>query len=49
VQAINQFADVFAIAEFVEDKDILMVLTGLGIDYGQGYHLHKPEPLAAHD
>ena len=51
VQAINQFADVFdiqTIAEFVEDKDILAVLTGLGIDFGQGYHLHKPQPLT-HD
>ncbi len=50
VQAINQFAEVFGmktIAEFVEDKEIMAVLTGLGIDYGQGYHLHKPEPLAA--
>ncbi len=52
VQAINQFADVFGIqtiAEFVEDKDIMTVLTGLGIDFGQGYHLHKPQPLITND
>ena len=48
VRAIHQVADVFGIktiAEFVESKEIMTVLTGLGIDYGQGYHLHKPEPI----
>jgi diguanylate cyclase (GGDEF)-like protein/PAS domain S-box-containing protein len=52
VQAINQFADVFGIqtiAEFVEDKEIMAVLTGLGIDFGQGYHLHKPQPLTDYE
>ncbi len=48
VRAIHQVSEVFGIktiAEFVENKEIMAVLTGLGIDYGQGYHLHKPERI----
>ena len=36
------------IAEFIENQETLEVLTHLGIDYGQGYHLGRPEPLAKH-
>jgi diguanylate cyclase (GGDEF)-like protein/PAS domain S-box-containing protein len=36
------------IAEFVVDQDSVDVLTGLGVDYGQGYFLGRPEPLAHH-
>ncbi|WP_157466384.1 putative bifunctional diguanylate cyclase/phosphodiesterase [Colwellia sp. MT41] len=32
------------IAEFVENAAIEKILTDIGIDYGQGYHIHKPEP-----
>ncbi|QBG35462.1 putative bifunctional diguanylate cyclase/phosphodiesterase [Litorilituus sediminis] len=32
------------VAEFVENADIERILTEIGIDYGQGYHIHKPEP-----
>ena len=48
VKAIQQVADAFnihTVAEFVESEGIVTVLKGLGIDYGQGYHIHKPEPL----
>jgi len=31
------------IAEFVENAVIEKMLTDIGIDYGQGYHIHKPE------
>jgi EAL domain-containing protein (putative c-di-GMP-specific phosphodiesterase class I) len=31
------------IAEFVENAEIEALLTEIGIDYGQGYHIHKPE------
>jgi diguanylate cyclase (GGDEF)-like protein/PAS domain S-box-containing protein len=34
------------IAEFVGDQATVEVLTGLGVDYGQGYFLGRPEPLA---
>ena len=36
------------IAEFVGDQDSVDVLTQLGVDYGQGYFLGRPEPLAEH-
>ena len=31
------------IDEFVENAVIEKMLTEIGIDYGQGYHIHKPE------
>jgi len=31
------------VAEFVENAAIEAMLTDIGIDYGQGYHIHKPE------
>lgn len=34
------------IAEFVENQATVDVLTRLGIDYGQGFHLGHPQPLA---
>lgn len=34
------------IAEFVETDAIAAQLTKMGVDYGQGYGLHLPEPLA---
>ncbi|MBT3206182.1 MAG: EAL domain-containing protein [Gammaproteobacteria bacterium] len=48
VRAIHQVADIFGIetiAEFVETREVNTVLKGLGIDYGQGYYLHRPEPI----
>lgn len=33
------------VAEFVENADILERLEEIGVDYAQGYHLHRPEPL----
>jgi len=33
------------VAEFVETESALRMLTTLGVDYAQGYLLHKPEPL----
>jgi len=33
------------IAEFVENEEILVLLEELGVDYAQGYHLGKPEPV----
>ncbi len=34
------------IAEFVSSKEILDVVTSLGVDYAQGYHIGKPEPIS---
>jgi diguanylate cyclase (GGDEF)-like protein/PAS domain S-box-containing protein len=36
------------IAEFVADQDTVDVLTTLGVDYGQGYYLGRPQPIDAH-
>jgi diguanylate cyclase (GGDEF)-like protein/PAS domain S-box-containing protein len=36
------------IAEFVGDQETVEVLAGLGVDYGQGYFLGRPEPLGDH-
>jgi len=34
------------IAEFVQDEETLQMLRSLGVDYGQGYYLGRPEPAA---
>lgn len=50
VDAINRIGHVMGIrtiAEFVESKEIAAELEKLGIDYVQGFGVHKPEPLAA--
>jgi diguanylate cyclase len=33
------------VAEFVENEEILKHVKSLGIDYAQGYLIHKPEPI----
>lgn len=48
VKSINDIGHVLklkTIAEFVENEDILEKLKELGVDYSQGYHIAKPEPL----
>jgi len=47
VENIKRTADAMnkkTVAEFVENAVIEKMLTEIGIDYGQGYHIHKPEP-----
>jgi diguanylate cyclase (GGDEF)-like protein/PAS domain S-box-containing protein len=34
-----------AVAEFVENEEILTILKGMGIDYVQGYHIGRPVPV----
>jgi diguanylate cyclase (GGDEF)-like protein len=36
------------IAEFVTSEETVTVLTRLGVDYGQGFYLGRPAPLADH-
>ncbi|SMO44280.1 EAL domain, c-di-GMP-specific phosphodiesterase class I (or its enzymatically inactive variant) [Balnearium lithotrophicum] len=46
VQTINAMAhslNLKTIAEFVENEEILKLLKELGVDYGQGYYLGRPE------
>lgn len=49
VKSMNEIAHSLGlqtIAEYVENEEIAKLLHQLGVDYGQGYGLHKPEPLA---
>jgi diguanylate cyclase (GGDEF)-like protein/PAS domain S-box-containing protein len=48
VEAINRIAHILGIrtvAEFVEDEVTLGKLKGLGVDFGQGFFIAKPEPI----
>ncbi len=48
VEAINEIGHVMGIqtiAEFVEDAEILAALEEIGVDFAQGYGIHKPQPL----
>ena len=50
VDAIHRIGRVLGlktIAEFVESDDILIFLRKIGIDFAQGYALHRPDPLFA--
>lgn len=48
VKSINDIGHVMGletIAEFVESEEIWQKLKAIGVNYGQGYHLGKPEPI----
>ena len=48
VQAINNIGHVAGmktIAEFVENAEIQTMLAGIGVDYAQGFGIHKPESI----
>jgi Amt family ammonium transporter len=48
VSAINTIGHemgLLTVAEFVESEGILCCLQELGVDYAQGYHLGRPQPL----
>lgn len=48
VDAIHKVAGVMGlktIAEFIENEDVLKALRSIGIDYGQGYGICRPQPL----
>ena len=52
VEAIHQVGhslSIRTIAEFVENEDIVVQLNEIGVDFAQGYHFSKPEPLDAAD
>lgn len=52
VEAINRIAHILGmqtVAEIVEDQTTLDLLRGLGVDYAQGYHIARPEPLGGGD
>ncbi len=48
VESINQIGHVMGtktIAEFVDSREKLMTLKTFGLDYAQGFYLHKPAPF----
>lgn len=50
IRSINEIAHLLGkqtVAEFVESEEIKTLLIDLGVDYAQGYSIHKPEPLDA--
>lgn len=50
VKAITHFAKslgISVVAEFVHSEEVFMKIRELGIDYAQGFHLHKPTDMAA--
>jgi PAS domain S-box-containing protein len=52
VEAIVSLATGFGlktVGEGIEDEQTLVLLRALGVDYGQGFHLGRPAPLAVAD
>ncbi len=48
VKAIHEMSAVLdkqTIAEYVENEAVVELLTEIGVDYGQGFYLGKPEPI----
>ena len=49
VESINNIGHIMGlttIAEFVENEEIYDTLKEIGVDYAQGYHVHKPAPFS---
>lgn len=49
VEAINQIGHLMGIktvAEFVTTASVMKEVQAIGVDFGQGYHIAKPEPVA---
>ncbi len=44
IKRIGGVLGMMTIAEAIEDAETCQLLNAMGIDYGQGYHLGKPEP-----
>ena len=47
IQRIGHIMGLKTVAEFVENQVIVDLLKKIGVDYGQGYGLHKPEAMEA--
>jgi diguanylate cyclase (GGDEF)-like protein len=45
IQEVANAMGIETVAEYVEDTQTIEALSGIGIDYVQGYYVHKPEPL----
>jgi len=40
-------AGLTTVAEFVDDPEVLRLLRQMGVDFAQGYFIHRPEPMSA--
>ncbi|MCF6338589.1 MAG: EAL domain-containing protein [Gammaproteobacteria bacterium] len=52
VEAINQIGHVMGIktvAEFVTSNEVMKAVQAIGVDFGQGYHIARPEPVILDD
>ena len=47
IHRVGRLMGIRTVAEFVESAAILARLKTIGVDYAQGFHLHRPEPLIA--
>lgn len=50
VKSITEIAhvmDIKTVAEFVENDNIFALIKEIGIDYAQGFHIHRPLPLTS--
>lgn len=47
IHQIGQFMGIKTVAEFIESEEILECVKRIGIDYGQGYALGRPEAVLA--
>jgi diguanylate cyclase (GGDEF)-like protein/PAS domain S-box-containing protein len=47
ITQISKTLGIRCVAEFVGDHDTVIALKEIGVDYGQGFFLHRPEPLPA--
>jgi EAL domain-containing protein (putative c-di-GMP-specific phosphodiesterase class I) len=45
IHNIGKAMNIQTIAEFVENDDIIATLRDIGVDYAQGYGVHRPEAL----
>ena len=43
---VGEVLGIKTIAEFVENQEIMDALDSINVDYAQGYHIGKPEPMA---
>ena len=42
---VARICNIRTIAEYVATAEVMEELRKIGIDYAQGYHIHRPEPL----
>lgn len=46
INEISHLMDLTTIAEWIEDDDTLGLVREMGVDYAQGFRLHRPAPLS---